>query len=432
MTGIVLALMSVTALFGVVIAVQALARRFDLSVEVQRKLVHVAVGLHAIALPFFLDTIPFMIFAVFALAALLLLRLDKMRSGIGAPVHAVKRKSWGDVLFLVAVIVLFIRAPGDPLLYILPIAVLTLSDAAAAVVGSHYGTYRFGAGDRNKSIEGTVAFAVLTWILSVVVLLELTNVPRENVIWLSLFIASFSALVEADSWMGLDNLFIPIAIHTMCSVWGDADPAVLGVVSAGWLALLFLAHKSAPILGVSSHKARTGLVALFLTVATVRWPVFLLPIGALAIHLSSRRATSEFDHSAPDYVLTLALVGVFWLAMAGLGGREATAFYAASFVAVLCGYGLAFATGRLLRLITGIGAGSAALVALHGIVVHLPSEALWMQVDWLILVAATGCALMIACALAVPDVMFKRNETWRLGLAALPATAAFYLHGAFG
>ena len=52
------------------------------------------------------------------------------------------------------------KAPPGPVLYVLPILILTLCDAASALVGSRYGKRIFRIEEGSKSIEGVVVFAV--------------------------------------------------------------------------------------------------------------------------------------------------------------------------------------------------------------------------------------------------------------------------------
>ncbi len=418
MTGIVLAIGSVAALFGITMLVHFFGKRFDLSSESQRKLVHVAVGLHAIALPHILDRRSFLVFAILAAAALLALRSDRLRSGIGGSVHSVKRKSWGDLLFLLAVAVLFVRAPGDPLLYTLPIAVLTLSDAAAALVGSRYGAHRFGTGDRIKSVEGSLVFFLVTWIICVAILLQFTAIPRENITWLAFFVAGFATIIEADSWQGLDNVFVPLAVHTMCMVWGESPSATLGMAATVWTGLFFVAQFGAGYVGITPHQARAGLVAVFLSAATIEWPAAIFPLGALAMHLASINPSE--NSATPDFALLLVIVGVFWLFMGHLTGSDATAYYAACFAAVICAFAVRAVADKTLPVQLLVG------VVTILIVVGLHHYSLNSGIT---LLATLNCtAVLLACVIR-PSVIFKPSQNWRAGAAALPVLVVGYLQG---
>jgi len=366
---IVIAVVSVIALFALAAIIRKIADRFVIGAESQRKAVHVGVGVHAMLLPLLLTRDGFLIFAGLAATALLVLRIPGIASeGIGASLHSVERRSWGDFLFLVAVTVLFVLSPGNPALYILPIAVLTLSDAAAALVGTEYGRLRFGGDDRIKSVEGSVTFFVVTWMTTVIILQLATDIPRANVIWLATLVSIFATYVEADSWRGLDNLFVPVGIHVLLSTWAQSPPVILAGLTIGWLLLLFLARMVAPTLGMTPHAARAAAVALFLS-AIVASPInSVLPVLAFAAALLARSTEGDTEPIL-DFVTTLILTGVAWLTTGNVFGTNAIAFYAASFAAIGAGYGVYAMQGNRFKL---AGAALAAAVFIFAYWLLLP------------------------------------------------------------
>ena len=99
----------------------------------------------------------------------------------------------------------------------LPILILTLCDAASAVVGSRYGKQKFQIEEGSKSVEGVVVFAVTAWLLSLIVILLMTDIGRSEAVLLAFIVAAFGALLEAASWRGLDNLFIPLGLYFLIS-----------------------------------------------------------------------------------------------------------------------------------------------------------------------------------------------------------------------
>lgn len=360
---VVIAVASVIALFALAAIIRKVADRFVIGAESQRKAVHVGVGVHAMVLPLLLTREGFLVFAGLAAAALLVLRIPGVASeGIGASLHSVERRSWGDFLFLVAVTVLFVLSPGHAALYVLPIAVLTLSDAAAALVGTEYGRLRFGGDDRIKSVEGSVAFFVVTWMTAVIILQLATDIPRPNVILLATLVSIFATYVEADSWRGLDNLFVPVGIFVLLSTWAQSAPVILGALTVGWLLLLLLARLAAPYLGMTPHAARSAAVALFLS-AVVASPInSVLPVLAFAAALLARSTEGDTEPIL-DFVATLILTGVAWLVTGNVFGVNAIAFYAASFSAIGAGYAaFAFRDSRY-RIAGSAGAAAVFLLA---------------------------------------------------------------------
>lgn len=209
-----IAFASVAILLGLMAVVKRLASARDISAEVQRKLVHIGTGLYALTLPWlFTDDWPVFMLVGLTLVVMLILRMPAFaEGGIGETLHGVERQSYGDILLALAVGTVFLLADGRAILYILPIATLTLADAAAALTGSRYGRKFFTVEDGQKSIEGSTAFFVITLVISMVCLLLLTDVSRPSVILLAAMVAAFGTLVEADSWRGFDNFFLPAGL----------------------------------------------------------------------------------------------------------------------------------------------------------------------------------------------------------------------------
>lgn len=424
--GHIVALGSVAALFVMAYAVRALGVRNRWSAETQRKLVHVGVGVHAITLPFVMDKTAFFGFAAMALAALLVLRLPWVSTkGPGASVHSVERQSWGDVLFLLAVTVLFVRSPGDPALYVLPLAVLTLSDAAAAVIGTEYGRLKFGSGDRRKSIEGTVVFFVVTWMVSVTILITATDIPRVNTVLLATVVSAFAALVEAESWKGLDNLFVPCGIHALLSFNGHAEPLLLALIASGFLGAIVIADACSKWTGMTSHAARSTAVCLFLTAGMTAPHHAIIPVAALAAHVASRRDAKNPDKDDLDFVAVLCVIGVFWLSAAGITGRPGTEFYTITFAGLFAGLTVLALPTRVLalRAVAALLISGGTWIAHHEIVDMNGTDLLWLGRTE---AAVTAAVTILACAVGAawrPVTPFRRGPLFTVAALAIPAIA---------
>jgi len=114
------------------------AKSLGLSAEVQRKTVHIGAGLYALTLPWlFTDRWPVFMLLGITIVVMLVLRLPKLSSsGIGSTLHSVERRSYGDLLLVLAIGTVFLLSNGKPILYVLPLVIVALSDAAAALTGS--------------------------------------------------------------------------------------------------------------------------------------------------------------------------------------------------------------------------------------------------------------------------------------------------------
>jgi phytol kinase len=187
--------------------------RYSPHPELARKLLHVAMGLITLSFPWLFDSVwPVVTLALLAVGAMLALRhVGALRASVGGVVHAVGRESSGEIYFPVAVAALFYLSHGVTVLYTIPILLLTLADAVAALIGVRYGLVKFDTfeGGR-KSLEGAVAFFAVAFLCTHITLLLSSHVGRVETLLIGLETGFLVMLVELVAWRGLDNLFIPL------------------------------------------------------------------------------------------------------------------------------------------------------------------------------------------------------------------------------
>lgn len=326
---------SIAALLSAMVAIRWLAKKYDWTAEVQRKLVHVGTGMFALTLPWLFSR-DWPIFALLAatLVVMAILRLPALSSsGIGATIHGVERRSLGDFYLTLSVGIVFVLSEREPVLYILPLAILTLSDAAAALAGSSYGRRRFFVEDGEKTIEGSVIFFMVTMILSMVLLLVLTDVPRVNVVTLSLMIAAFGTLIEAESWRGLDNLFLPVGILLFLFANLETSPTDLMLLAAFFLIVFGVIGWLGRYLGFAPHASHVYVVGIFLIFSVVTPNNAVLPVLMLGAHAAARTLKPSAAENPDLEILTaLALVSFAWLVAGTVTGMNALSFYGLTFV----------------------------------------------------------------------------------------------------
>jgi phytol kinase len=124
--------------------------------EVVRKLMHVGMGLTVLVFPWvFHEVWPVVAVAVLSLALLAAVRLvSGLRQRLGSVLGGVARKSLGEFYFAVSVAALFALSRGRPyanILYCVPILVLALADAVAALIGLRYGQFQYATVDGKKT-----------------------------------------------------------------------------------------------------------------------------------------------------------------------------------------------------------------------------------------------------------------------------------------
>ncbi len=193
--------------------IRVLQTRWKLHAETSRKAVHVASGLSTLSFPWlFASPWPVWMIATACVWVLTLLRHD--RSGTGAVLHSVERFSVGEIAFPLAVATVFHLSLGKPLLFIIPILILTLADAAGALAGIRYGTRGYTTDEGTKSVEGSATFFLVAFLSThVPILLFAREVGREESLLVGIILGLLVMLAEAASWRGLDNFFIPLAAY---------------------------------------------------------------------------------------------------------------------------------------------------------------------------------------------------------------------------
>lgn len=420
---------SIGTLLAVMVILKRLSRRLDLSAEVQRKTIHICTGIFAMTFPWlFPDKWPVFILLALTLVVMAVLRMPTLSgSGIGSTLHGVERQSHGDVLLVFAIGAIFLLSDGDPLLYGLPIAVLTLSDAAAALAGSTYGRRFFAVADGAKSLEGVAVFFLVTWILAMSALLLFSAVERESVLVLSLMIAAFGALVEADSWRGYDNLFVPLGVFLLASSGLAMTLSELVGLALFLVVAVLVCSVFAIASGISAHTARIYLVAIFLIMVASTMQNAILPVIALGAHVAARwfhRCKADFPDL--DIVASIAIMSVLWLVGGTIAGSSSINFYGLTFVglALLLG-GLATTSLPVLARVVISFASAAGLVLVYVQIVRSNGpEAGWAG-DPAPAIALT--ILLCAALSALAPGWFEHRRGPKTAMVASLVPAGFYL-----
>ncbi len=196
-----------------------------LAPELSRKLLHIGMGLVTLSFPWlFAARWPVIVLAAGSIVALSAIKLKaSWKRGVGDVLHGVARDSLGEVYFPLAVALVFslsfTRGRANPLLFCIPILILTLADAVAALIGVHYGQLHYQVGDnQKKSAEGSIAFFTVAFFCVHIPLLLASDLGRAETLLIALTLGALVALFEAISGRGLDNLFIPLGAFVLLKV----------------------------------------------------------------------------------------------------------------------------------------------------------------------------------------------------------------------
>lgn len=201
-----------TAFLLLFAALEVWSRKTSVRPETTRKLLHVGSGILTLAFPFvFVELWPVALLSGGAGLVLAAARfVPVLRARCGGVVGRVERASWGEFYFPLSVVILFWLSLGEhELLFVIPVLVLTLADTAGAVVGTRFGMTRYC--DAGKSVEGSLAFAVVAFVSVCAPLMAWSRVGAPEALMTAATLALLLALLEGAAQRGLDNLLIPIA-----------------------------------------------------------------------------------------------------------------------------------------------------------------------------------------------------------------------------
>ena len=196
--------------------------------ELKRKSFHVGFGLVALSFPV-IWTESWMVITGFALALgwMFAVRvLPCLQKYFGSVLHDCERKSMGEFYYAVSVAGLILVTSDSPLLYVIPILILALADAAAAIFGRLIPSQALTGCLRGKSVAGCTAFFVVAAAICVATLAFFTALPVWQITVCALVVATATCLAEAVCRHGLDNLVVPfVAWAVLAALELSAEPA---------------------------------------------------------------------------------------------------------------------------------------------------------------------------------------------------------------
>ena len=193
---------------GVLVLGEVLRRRTKLNQEVTRKFVHIFAGFAALPMPFVFSTHwpVLLLTGSFLLIIIITGRLKSLQS-----VHGVERNSAGAYLYPMSIYLLFVLAGDRPLFFIIPMLVLLFSDSLAAVIGKTYGLIHYRVGEGQRSLEGSIVFFIVAFVLIHALILLSNSTGRVESLLIAFILAVLITGFEAISGGGWDNLYIPLS-----------------------------------------------------------------------------------------------------------------------------------------------------------------------------------------------------------------------------
>lgn len=253
--------------------------------EWSRKFVHFTGGLLVLAFPWIFESR----WSVAALVATFSMVIwGTRRAGLLQSVHDVSRASEGGLFYPLGVVLLFTLAYDRPAFYLAAALALIVSDTAAALFGSAYGRNTYTVESDRRSLEGSVAFFLTTFLAIHLPLLLMTGIERDVSVLIAVHVALLVTLVEGVSIRGSDNLLVPLSAYFLLARFASEPSQMIADHIGALVTILVL----------------TGLVAwrsrLFRTSGVMATSLFFYAVYALG----------GTEWMVPP---ALALVGLAWL-----------------------------------------------------------------------------------------------------------------------
>ena len=193
----------------VVLLAEWLGRYTETDAEIVRKVVHIGVG-NVILLAWWLQIPAWMGITASILASAI--AFISYYVPILASMNSVGRKSWGTFFYAISigVLIAWFWPTQQPQYAVLGILVMTWGDGLAALIGRRFGRHSYKLWDMQKSWEGSLTMAVVSYIVSSAILFGVQGNTWQT--WcIPLVVATVAAGLEAFSKFGIDNLTVPIA-----------------------------------------------------------------------------------------------------------------------------------------------------------------------------------------------------------------------------
>ena len=198
-----------------VLAAEGLNRLTDTHGEFTRKIVHIGSG-NVVLLAWWLQiptTIGIGAAIVAGIIALLSYSVPILPS-----LNSVGRKSLGTFFYAVSFGVLFACFwTKYPEFTVMGILIMAWGDGLAAVVGQRFGQHPYEIFGGKKSLEGSLTMFLVSFLMAGLILSSTQGNPLGS--WgIALVVAMVATGLESFSWLGIDNLLVPLG-SALCAFY---------------------------------------------------------------------------------------------------------------------------------------------------------------------------------------------------------------------
>lgn len=201
-------ILSVLALSVLLFIIEFLGRWKVLGPELKRKSFHVISGSFIAFWPWLMSWRTIELLALIMLVGVIAnyrVGVFNFRKGLG-------RKTYGDA-FLAAAVIFAAYFAGSKIFFALAILNVSLADGLAALIGKRYGkNWRYQVFSQTKTVIGTMTFWLVSLVVAAVALLFAKHqINFNDYVWLIILLPPVMAALENFSFLGIDNLTVPLA-----------------------------------------------------------------------------------------------------------------------------------------------------------------------------------------------------------------------------
>ena len=177
------------------------------STEFTRKVIHISVGMWAFGTVLLFEH---WYFAIVPPLSFVVLNYISYRRELFKSVETGEKGNLGTVYFPISFSIIICLFWERPHLLAASLMPMTWGDALAAILGRRYGQRKYSVLSSTRSVEGSLAMLLFSWLATFLALLFLPPLGWQTSLLYSLALAVFATLVEALSPWHIDNLTVPL------------------------------------------------------------------------------------------------------------------------------------------------------------------------------------------------------------------------------
>lgn len=203
-------IVSFVFVFAMIGIAEGLRKWRGYSVDFTRKIIHIAVGMWAYGTVLLFEN---RTFAIIPPLAFIFINAYSYWQGTFQAMETGEKGKLGTVYFPLSFVVIVWFLWDRPYLLVASLMPMTWGDALAAVVGSRFGRRQFSLAGSTRTLEGSLTMLLVGWGATFIALLLLAPEQETTSALLGASVATalVSAIVEALSPWGIDNLTVPAA-----------------------------------------------------------------------------------------------------------------------------------------------------------------------------------------------------------------------------